>query len=260
MAANAAVAVARLGGEAEYWGRVADDTLGRRILEELRDEGVVVASARRVPGCRSPATSILVADDGERLICSFADPSLDADPSWLPLERVSSYDAVLADVRWPRGSAQLLDAARSAGRPALLDADVGSLPDVLDLVGRATHVLFSAAGLEAVAPGEHEPAALRRLRTRAHRLVGVTVGRSGFLWVDDDGEHVVRAPEIAAVDTLAAGDVWHGAFALAIAEGQRIEVAARFANAAAAIKCQRHGGRTGAPSRPEVERLLAQRW
>jgi sulfofructose kinase len=256
MAANAAVAIARLGGEAEYWGRVADDALGQRILDELRAEGVIVDAARRIAGCRSPATSILIADDGERLICSFADPSLDQDPAWLPIERVPAFDAVLADVRWPRGSGRLLDAARAAGRPALLDADVGSLPDVLDLVGRASHVLFSAAGLDAIAPGERPFDVLRRLRQRAHALVGVTLGSSGFAWIDDEGEHLARAPEIRAVDTLAAGDVWHGAFALAIAEGRGTDAAARFANAAAAIKCQRPGGRSGAPSRQEVDDLI----
>ena len=256
MAANAAVAISRLGGQAEYWGRVADDALGRRILDELAAEGVVVDSARRVPGCRSPATSILIGDDGERLICSFADPALDQDPSWLPLDRVRTFDAVLADVRWPRGSARLLDAAREAGRPALLDADVGSLPEVLDLATRATHVLFSSAGLEAIAPGEPASGALQRLRRPMHAVVGVTLGSSGFLWIDDRGEHLSRAPEIRAVDTLAAGDVWHGAFALAIAEGQDIESAARFANAAAALKCQRPGGRTGAPTRAEVQQFL----
>jgi sulfofructose kinase len=60
------------------------------------------------------------------------------------------------------------------------------------------------------------------------------------------------------VDTLAAGDVWHGAFAVAIAEGQCVADSAAFATAAAALKCQRPGGRLGAPSRSEVAALLLQ--
>ena len=52
--------------------------------------------------------------------------------------------------------------------------------------------------------------------------------------------------------TLAAGDVWHGAFVLALAEGKPTVAAAQFANAAAAIKCTRAGGRLGAPTRDEV--------
>ena len=88
-------------------------------------------------------------------------------------------------------------------------------------------------------------------------MVGVTLGADGFLWLDGARERRVAAPAITAVDTLAAGDVWHGAFALALGEGKDIESSARFANTAAAIKCTRFGGRLGAPSRAEVDAVLA---
>ncbi|MDH5287507.1 MAG: PfkB family carbohydrate kinase [Betaproteobacteria bacterium] len=257
MAANAAVAIARLGGKATYWGRVADDALGARILAELAAEGVDVADARRVPGCRSPISSILIDERGDRLICSYSDPALDTDPGWLPLDRVAGYDAVLADVRWPQGSEALLAAARAAGRPALLDADVATA-DVLDaLSAAATHVLYSEVGLSEARPGRDAGGALRDARRPWHSLVGVTLGENGFLWIDASGEHHAPAPKVDAVDTLAAGDVWHGAFALAVAEGRPFAAAAEFANAAAALKCLRPGGRSGAPTRAELIAWLA---
>ena len=260
MAANAAVAVARLGGAAVYWGRVADDALGARILGELAAEGVDVSCARRVAGSRSPVTSILVTDRGERLICSYTDPSIDPDPAWMPVGSIAGFDVVLVDVRWPEGSAVALQAARSAGRPALLDADVAK-PDVLDrLAFAATHVLFSEAGLAAVADGMAAGAALEKVRRAHHAIVGVTLGEAGFLWLEDGREQRLPAPRITAVDTLAAGDVWHGAFALRLGEGVSIVESANFANAAAALKCLRPGGRNGAPTRSEVERLLAAAW
>jgi sulfofructose kinase len=58
------------------------------------------------------------------------------------------------------------------------------------------------------------------------------------------------------VDTLAAGDIFHGAFALAVLEGRSIEDAARFACVAASLKCTHFGGRLGCPSRDEVETFL----
>ena len=70
-------------------------------------------------------------------------------------------------------------------------------------------------------------------------------------------ERRTPAPKVNTVDTLAAGDVWHGAFTLALAEGQDVASASRFANAAAAIKCSRGGGRQGAPTRAEVAAMLA---
>jgi sulfofructose kinase len=66
----------------------------------------------------------------------------------------------------------------------------------------------------------------------------------------------VPAFAVTAVDTLGAGDVWHGAFALALAEGDSELAAVRAASAAAAIKVTRHGGRAGAPTRAERDELL----
>jgi sulfofructose kinase len=62
---------------------------------------------------------------------------------------------------------------------------------------------------------------------------------------------------VEAIDTLGAGDVFHGAYALALAEGRTVTEAARFANAAAAIKCTRASGRRGIPLRAEVDAWLA---
>jgi sulfofructose kinase len=236
MAANASVAVARLGGQAHYWGRVGNDQLGARILAELLAEGVAV--------------------DGVRLVCAYNDPRLPGDASWLNLDTVPGFDAVLADVRWPEGAAAVLDAARNAGRPAVLDGDVGPTDSLIDLAARATHAIFSEPGLAQI-NGAGEPGAnLARIAAGLPGVVGVTLGEDGFLWREAGTERRVPAYRIVAVDTLAAGDVWHGAFTLALGEGREIEAASRFANAAAAIKCSRFGGRQGAPKRSEVFDLL----
>jgi sugar/nucleoside kinase (ribokinase family) len=77
-------------------------------------------------------------------------------------------------------------------------------------------------------------------------------------WLDDNGEpkHMPAFP-VHTVDTLGAGDAFHGAFTLAIAEGQPIEEAMRFASATAALKCTRFGGAFASPQRTEVDALLA---
>ena len=197
-----------------------------------------------------------MSDDGERLVCAYNDPALDTDPSWLPQESLGRFDAVLTDVRWPAGASVALDRARTAGIPAILDADVGPVADLLSLAGRATHVAFSEPGLGLVTGIDAPGAALRRIAAEISGIVGVTLGEAGFLYVADGREHRVPAPKVRAIDTLAAGDVWHGAFALALGERRSIEEAANFANVAAAIKCTRFGGRRGTPTRAEVENWL----
>jgi sugar/nucleoside kinase (ribokinase family) len=257
MAANASVAIARLGGRASYWGVVGDDGVGGRIVAGLAAEGVDVAAVRRIAGARSAVSAIVVDDAGERLICTYTDPELDPDPGWLRLDRVAQADAVLADVRWPAGAAAVLDAARAAGRIAVLDADVGPADVLADLSSRATHVIYSEPGLAAASGGLPPGAALRHVSRQGSALRGVTLGADGLLWLDGGEERRTPAPQVQVVDTLAAGDVWHGAFTLALAERRAFDDAVRFAHIAAAIKCTRGPGRLGAPSREEVDAALA---
>lgn len=256
MAANASVAVVRLSGRASYWGRVGDDTLGTRICDELAADGVDVSQVRRVPDCVSPSAAILVAADGERLVCAYNDPQLDRDASWLPLDEVTAFDAVLADVRWPEGAMRVLDAARNAGLPAVLDGDIGPAPVLRDLCTRATHAIFSETGLLAATGERDADASLRAIAAHTRAIVGVTLGAQGVRWIEQGRLHAAPAPHVQAVDTLGAGDVFHGAFTLALAEAATTAEAVRFGNAAAAIKCTRFGGRRGAPSRAEVDALL----
>jgi sulfofructose kinase len=87
--------------------------------------------------------------------------------------------------------------------------------------------------------------------------VAVTDGANGAHWRQGGGIRHRPAFAVNSVDTLAAGDVFHGGFALALAEGQDEAESMRFASAAAALKCTRFGGIAGAPGRAEVEQLLA---
>jgi sulfofructose kinase len=259
MAANASVAAARLGAEVEYWGRVGDDGLGGQIVAWLDAEGVRTHNIRRIAGARSPRTAVLVDDFGERLICGYNDPALDDDPSWLPVAALAGCGALLADVRWRAGAAHALDAAREAHVPSILDADIAPVESLRALCARCDYAIFSQGGLAAASGASAAGEGLQRMATLSRGLVGVTLGEEGFLWLEKGREERAAAPRVAVVDTLAAGDVFHAAFALGIAERKSITETARFANAAAALKCTRPGGRNGAPTRHEVEALLNKR-
>jgi len=125
------------------------------------------------------------------------------------------------------------------------------------LVPLATHAVFSDAGLLAFTGARSVESALREVARSHAGHVGATCGSAGYAWVQDGEVRRVSAPAVTVVDTLAAGDVFHGAFALALAQGQAIEQAARFACHAASLKCTRFGGRLGCPSREEVEASMA---
>jgi sulfofructose kinase len=145
-----------------------------------------------------------------------------------------------------------------AGIPTVLDAGLSFDPRSAGLLALADHVVFSAAALERMS-GHADPVhALRWVRSRVRGpYVGVTIGARGYLWLEGETLHATPGHAVEVVDTLGAGDVFHGAYALAIAERRSVIEAARFANAAAAIKCTRTSGRRGIPLRAEVEAWLA---
>lgn len=254
-AATAAVAIARLGGTAMLATRLGDDGVADLIVAELEGYGVDCALARRFGGCRSSLSAVLVDADGERMIVNYLDADLPADPGWLPPALPPGTAAVLADSRWPEGGAALLSLARRAGLPAVLDADRPAPPDAL--IRAASHIAFSGEGLAAWAENDDHEGALKALAADTGAWCGVTLGARGVVCVSDGTVTRVPALPVRAVDTLGAGDVWHGAFTLGLADGQDEIAAVRFASAAAALKVQRFGGRAGVPTRAEVDQLLA---
>ena len=263
MATSAACAARRLGAEVSLWASAGDDAVGDQLLAGIAAEGVDCSFVRRVKGARSALASILVDAHGERIIVPFYDPKAQADPEALPVADLAAFDAVLVDVRWPGAAALALTAARDAGRPAILDADTAPL-DVLErLLPLASHIVASETAARIICGHALDPeTACADLASRTDAFVAVTGGAAGSWWLTARPDRVrhIAAPKIKAVDTLAAGDVFHGAFAVGLAEAMPIEQALRFASAAAALKCQRFGGRLGAPDRAETMAMVAATW
>lgn len=259
MATAAAIAAARQGGAVSLWASIGDDVGGRELIRDIAAEGVDCSLIRVVPGGRSALAAILVEAHGERIIVPYYDPVTQADPRALPAPIAGRFDAVLADVRWPGAAALALAAARGAGVPAILDADVAARPILERLLPLATHVAAARPAAAILCGGDlSTEAATVRLAAMCEATVIVTDGSRGTTWFDRAANAVrhVPAPRVEAVDTLSAGDVFHGAFALALAEGRPLVDAIRHASAAAAIKCMRFGGRRGAPTRAETIAFL----
>lgn len=256
VAANAAVAIARLGGQVSLLARLGDDAIGAAIVAQLRACGVDCRNARHFAGCVSPVSAILVDAAGERIIVNYLDPALPDEPSWLPGTIPDDVAVVLADTRWVAGSLAMLNRARALGRIALLDGDMPGCPP--ELVAAATLVAFSAEGLRLVTGVSDLRDGLFRAATIGDGMMMVTDGANGAFWLESGILRHCPAFGVKVVDTLGAGDVFHGALAVALAESASLAEAVRFASAAAAIKVTRFGGRNGAPLRAEVETFLQQ--
>jgi sulfofructose kinase len=254
-AANAAVAVARLGGEARLAARVGADPIAEMIIAGLAGEGVDCTLVRKFDNKRSSFSSVLIDAQGERQIVNFRDESLSFDAAWLEEAMPRSFDAALADTRWPQGGVAVLKAARKLSRPGVLDAEV-PVQDAAEALALASHVAFSAQGLREFTGLDDLQAGLRLAQRKAGAWVCCTDGANGVTLLQAGEMRHIPAFCVDVVDTLAAGDVWHGAFALALGEGRQEAEAVVFANAVAAIKCTKFGGRAGIPSRRDVEAFI----
>ena len=260
MAVNAAVALSRLGLSVHMWTRIGDDETGRQFMQEMQRERINADGVRVLAGVQTSFSSILVDLQGERSLVPFFDAKIPPDASWLPLDKVADAGAVLVDMRWLEGAAAALRQARQCGVPGILDADTAPAQDLNDMIPLASHVLFSASALNIVRPGLGPDAALLDVAARNPAdVVGVTLGSQGaLLWTRVSGRVLhVPAPSIQAVDTLGAGDVWHGTFAWGLLRGLPMPEIVQWANLAAAMKCEVFGGVTGTPTWAQLQARAA---
>jgi len=260
-ALNAALGIVRLGGRASICGPMGDEkeTTSRYIFEKMAEEGIETKHLVHIPGLVTPISNIMIDPSGERTIVTFRDPEL-----WNV--RLTDHDVLLADCdailiesRCAKFGTDLCAEATRRGIPVVVDVDgVMSLRE--GLLTASSHLIFSSESLQETADITDDGEALKKVEKLTPSFLAGTRGPMGTLWLDKN-QTLQQTPAfpVHTVDTLGAGDVFHGAFALAITEGQDIRAALRFASAAAALKCTRFGGAFAAPQRAEVEVLLREK-
>jgi sulfofructose kinase len=259
-ALNGAIGIARLGGRASICGPMGDarETTSRYIFEKMAEEGIETKHIVHMPGLVTPISNIMIDPSGERTIVTFRDPELwkvhlpDADTL------LDDCAAILTESRCAAFCTDLCAEARRRGIPVIVDVDRAmSLRE--GLLNASSHLVFSSEPLQETAGVADDGEALKKIAKLTPSFLAGTRGAQGTIWLDEH-QTLQQTPAfpVHTVDTLGAGDVFHGAFALAITERQDLRAALRFASAAAALKCTRFGGAFAAPQRAEVEALLSQ--
>lgn len=251
-ALNAAATIASLGGTAILAGAVGDDDQGRFLREEFVRYSIDGSLVETVAGATTARSSVLITKGGERTIVNYREAPLFGHNPRPP--RGLRYDAVLTDTRWAAGSEALLGMAKRDEKPAILDAEA-PLSVARKSLELATHVVFSEQGLRDFGSDPTENSVLNAAR---QLRAWVAVTRGGDPVPYSDGSDLTHAPVYAVqvADTLGAGDVWHGAFAMALGTGTPEPDAVIFANAAAAVMISRQGVRKF-PTEAEANAMMA---
>ena len=261
--ANQAVAAARLGADVRMVGRVGDDAFGPMLLANLEANGVDVSDVATTPGVSSGIAVILLDDERENYIVGIYGANMACDEVQVEAasRALDRADALLLQMEIPLGvSLQAAKIARQSGVRVIYDpAPPSDIPlssygafDVIAPNQSEAEVLTGVAvdGINSA----HEAAGI--LRERGAQTAIVKLGEHGVVYSAGDAAGHVPAFEVDAVDTVAAGDGFAGALAVALAEGRPIERAIRFAAAAGAAVVTKRGAQDAMPYRAEVERLL----
>jgi ribokinase len=264
--ANQAVGAARSGGKVTLIARVGSDAFGDRAIAGLRRDGVDVTWVFRDKLAVSGVALIFVARDGENSIAVAGGANAKLSPADVKKAAgvISSAALLVAQLETPLATVMAAAlAAVKAGVPVILNpAPARGLPNrLLKLVSILTPNETEAQLLTGIKVTNEAAAAkaCEKLRSRGVRTVILTLGARGAYLADAGEQQLVPGFKVKAVDSTAAGDIFNGALAVALAERQSLRDAIRFANAAAALSVTRPGAQPSAPMRAEIERFLGRR-
>jgi ribokinase len=262
--ANQAVGAARAGGKVTFIARVGRDMFGEQAIAGFKRDRIDVSNIVRDPASPSGVALIFVARDGENSIAVAGGANGKLSPADVKKARAAFEKAgtVVMQLETPlpaiQAAAEL--AAKTGVRVILNPAPARPLPDkLLKLVSILTPNETEAELLTGVKVNSEAAAAkaAQKLLSRGVQTVILTLGARGAFIASPELRRLVPGFKVKAVDTTAAGDIFNGALAVALTEGRPLLEAVRFAHAAAAISVTRLGAQPSAPTRKEIERLLA---
>jgi ribokinase len=263
--ANQAVAAGRAGADIAFIACVGADDIGERIRQQLQQDRIDTTPVETVADEATGVAMIFVNGDGENNIGIYSGANAALTPARVSHHQqvIAEADALLMQLESPLES--VLAAAKIARaqhtQVILNPAPATALSDeLLALIDIITPNETEAEILTGIAVKSDEDAAraAQALHAKGIDTVLITLGRRG-VWLSEQGNGV-RIPgfSVQAIDTIAAGDTFNGAFITARLEGVAMRDAVRFAHAAAAIAVTRPGAQPSVPWRTEIDAFLQQ--
>lgn len=259
LTATALVAAARLGARCAFGGMLGNDDISRFVEETLAREGVETTTIVRHPAAAPVHSRIAVGADGARTIYYEFKGLLGADDKRPDEATLASARVIFIDQYGMKGNLRAAEIARRSGGSIVADMEDESDPLFGQVMGCIDHLVLSQDFALRLS-GKTSPAeACKAMWSDRRKAVVVTCGVGGCWYLDGDmGEKPQhqKAFDVKVVDTTGCGDVFHGAYAAALAGGMALGERIRFASAAAAMKATRPGGQTGIPTLSQLQEFL----
>ncbi len=260
--ASTMVSLSRLGMKTAYVGRFGNDAAGNFGIKTLIDEGVNTEFAEIVEGARTQIAFIIIDErSGERTIIWKRDDKLSYKPEEVPLEIAEKCKILHVTPHDTKACCTMAKRAKSSG--AIVSLDIDNLFEGVEDLLKFVDVFISSEEFQLKFLGiADQKTALREIKLRyGCKVVGTTLGSKGSLILCEDKFIKTESFSVpgGCKDTTGAGDAFRAGFLYGILTNQTVEVAAKLANAVAALKCRQIGARTALPKKDELMSFLHSR-
>ena len=258
--ANQAVGAARLGAPTAMFGKVGTDSLADELLDKLAENGIDISRVEREISCSSGIASILVSEKGENVIACVPGANGRVDVSYVDdlLPVIVQAKVLLLQLEIPLATIDYLLRQLPVEGPMVI-LDPAPAQDLSSLFLERIDILTPNSGeLLAMTGEDRVEVAAHRFLDRGVKRVICKCGAQGSYVIYHEHSYHSSPFQIDAIDTTAAGDAFNGALAVALAEGQSLREAVRWANAAGALAATKKGAQPSLPTRAEVDRLVKQ--
>jgi ribokinase len=263
-AANQAVAIAKLGTSVSLVGQIGNDSFGQTLIEGLQKEGVNTKGITVNPNVASGIASIVVDRTGANTIACAAgannlvrEKELEQFKLMLPRAKI-----VLLELGIPIATVTL--AAREAKAHDCL-----VVLDPAPVTSGLPEELYSLVDI--ITPNEVEASQLvgstvdgvttaRQATSFLHQMgaknVIITLGSQGSVYSDGEESFWIEPISVPVVDTVAAGDAFNGALAVALASGKSMKEAVHWATVGGALAVTKNGAQSSLPDKNSFHQLL----
>ena len=264
---NQAVAAARLGGEVGFFGKLGDDMFSKELLAALQADGVETSNILIEPGATAGVAMIRIDAEGINSISFTPGANALVRPEdvqehetlfeqygFLLITAEIPADTLFAAIRMAKskGMTVVMDPAPVPKEPIPRD-----IPPMVDFIKPNEIEAGQIAGIK-VTDNVTAMECMKALRDMRFHNPLITLGKDGCLAWNGENTHNFLPPDVEAVDTTAAGDVFLGAFTAALSNGREIAEAVEFASVASAMSTTLKGAQTSIPTRSQVEEFMRQ--
>lgn len=258
--ANQAVAAARAGADVTFIACVGDDQYGQQAIENYKREGINTSYIKIEKGVHSGIALITVSEDGENSIAVAPGANNDLIPEDINMYKEAFIDAKLILIQ--------LEIPMRTVEAVINLADSMEIPLMLNPAPGCTIPHSFQKKITWITPNESEASIItfkenlsgnniKDMASELHKMgaatVLITLGKDGVYLKNDEYHQKIDSYQVTAIDTTAAGDIFNGTLAFALASEMPLMESVDFAQRAAAISVTRMGAQPSAPFRKEID-------